>query len=332
MSGEVEGKRMRTLVERVLPLHTEEFAPFRKRITVPFSPIQEELFERGKVEEENASRSSRMKYLMGKFYEYLTRGFYGGKLMDVKHSWVFGDGKVRPDVYDQERGIVIESKSSVKGHRLAMGEKQFKGYQHGQFLHPEMQFFYAIHRHVFEGVESTQSEQEVFEGLIRGTAFSMLIPLSIFVEMAKKELEGVSAFYRNGDAKWNDNLLIHSPTINRLLVEPISVIQEIGLNPENYSFSRYLSPVDATRVNGKMLRPAYIIEGRRQFPILKIENRTRDIWVEEFLEKYEGHIEREAIKGNLEILPEFSLEKRKKPGEKPFENPINTEDEEDLPF
>lgn len=308
--GNVKGRRLEGLVERVLPLHEKAFPTYRKSAKIDYSSIQEELFEKSlEHDKEKHARATRMRTFLGRFYEILISRIYGGDLRDIKHrhKFAYEGGEVVPDIVDDERRRVIEVKGTVQGDTLGMGESQFRGLQHGQYLNPDFQFFYALCRHNVEGIESFVDEQSVFDSVINKTAFIVFAPLSIFIEVAKKNLKGVSSFYRNGETAWADNLLLSSTTVNRLLIEPESLLDQLGINVDDYKIQRFLSP-DNFRFNGRRLRSAFAAH-TMQFPIVNITHRNYFRWVSEFVQEYIERLKKEAEDEDFLPLPNFKLNK-----------------------
>ncbi len=270
------------LVKGILPIHSNLLEPVYSYVNIPLPGINEDILG----EEREYPSGSKKKYIMGKFFESLTKGFYGGELRDVKHSWVYGNGDIRPDVVNDKEKITIESKANVSGSTLDLDELQFRGYWFNQFSFPERRFFYAIYRHVLRGIESQDRyEEEIVSELTKKTVHSVVLPLSILVEMAKKNINSLSIPYISGEnSSWNDNLLIRSPTINQFLIGPEKILSELGFSKDDFVIQRYMSPLEF-KVNGRELG---------QFPVMYISDKYHDKWVERFIEEY-GKILREML-------------------------------------
>jgi len=250
----------------------------------------------------------------------VTRGFYGGELRDQRYKFVFDDRKIVPDVYDPKKNIAYEAKANRSGHKLDLSETQFRGYQHGQFLDPEMEIFYSIFRHNLPGIGTEErSDEEVISGLLTSTAFSVLVHLSVLDEMVKRKRGSMVHSYSNGLTEWDDCLCVGSPTVNRLFSEPESVLEELDLDLCDYSITRWLSPFKF-RVNGTRLTSAFGSEDKPSsaFPVVQIRHNNHDCWVKDFVDGYEVGIEKESLQGDITELPLFAL-KREEPKEEPLE-------------
>ena len=220
---------------------------------------------------------------MGTYYEFITQGFYGGKLSDLKYITRTNgrdEGELfsaKPDIIDTRRKKVGESKACYSGESCKLQDLQIERYKSIQYDNQDSAVYFAIYRHTLKGIKSIWkgSEKELLEELADKTRFSIVLPFSIILSLYKsKNLELV---YRYDGKKFYKCSSIRSLTINRFLTEPKGVIEQLDLNYNNFIVNRFLSPKNFHTNNHRV----------RQFPLLTIFDLDHEQWVEQFKHQYE---------------------------------------------
>ena len=290
---------LEVLVNEILPLHQSIIEPVSKKIRVPFQTNLKGL-------EIYPSSSKRIGF-MGFFYESLNKGLFGGRLNDVRFGVDFYNGEsgtIKPDIVDDEHDIHWESKSSFYDKECEIMRRQLEGYRFLQYSKPDISFLVSFYRHTLPEIKKKERTlEQVFDGLISGTAFSVILPLSVVLQIYETPVSGgikMARNYQSRNVKWPDCLCIRPHTINRFLINPIENFKILGFNQERFEIERYLLPPNIT-INKRKVRP---------FPIVKIVDKEYGRWVEEFMLNYEKEMERTENKGTegLEMFDELEEE------------------------
>ncbi|MBI2148824.1 hypothetical protein HYU23_04025 [Candidatus Woesearchaeota archaeon] len=252
-----------------------------------------------------SSRTQAISYL----YEKLISIFYGGFLCNAQFDILSvdearevrsdeeifslaiknGDNiKIKPDVVDLERNIYWESKCIANGGRLPLRDDQTAGYTALQRRKPYPKINFMMFKHNVEDIRLNleRSADKLFSEICSNTQYAIVIPMSLIAEFAdlSKLAERNDLVYRYApkriaprkgrkDPTSRHCLYVKNPILYGLLTEPEKVIKDLGLNPQEYTFKRVMSP-DEFCVNDYLLRP---------FPILQIEDRDHESWSREFI-------------------------------------------------
>jgi len=288
---------LENIVKEVIPFHDETLEPVYHRVRVPFQTSL-----RGFGFYPSASKKIS---IMGLFYEVVNKGIYGGRLNDKKLDIEFLNGSVaersiKPDVIDEENKIHWESKGTYFNKECEIMDRQIEGYKFLQYSKNDVRFLFSIYRHsMFEIKKRDRTEEEIINGLLKSTIFSVILPLSLILGIQRAPVSEDVKLARNYISKntnWPSCLCIRSHTINRFLIDPHENLRLLGFDPERFEIERYLSP-KKLKMNGRNLG---------QFPILKIVDRHHEEWVEEFKIDYEREKEREIPEDErIEDLPIF---------------------------
>lgn len=265
------------IVAEILPLHGNFLSPIYKRTTIPIQASLDGFYP----SETNKAVT------MGTFYEVVNHAFYGGKLNDVKFDADFfkgdlGENGVKPDVIDEEGGIIWESKACCTGHSCNITDRQLDGYKSFQYDSPEKSVFFSIYRHFLRGIrKEKRTKEEIIGELLQKTSFSVVLPFSVILKLKEVTHSQGTTLSRNYKPKaetvWPDCLCINSPTINRFLYEPEKNLEMLGFAPGRFQIERYMSPLNF-RVNRKKLN---------QFPIVKITDLKYKEWVDALVRGYD---------------------------------------------
>lgn len=231
---------------------------------------------------------------MGRYYEFMTRGFFGGVLSDLKYLEAQDNENHHnhfsiPDVTNHEEGVLWESKACCSGHSCNLLDSQIEGYKSRQLDEPDLRIFFVVYRHVLRGIKSTYkgSERELFEELNKKTMLALVLPFSLVLGLHEpiheenphwsrlcymyEEKEGIG----RTDGKhhyFGSCTYIRSPTLNRFLTEPEEVIQEIGYDVSAFNIKRRITP-EGLRVNKNPVR---------QFPVVLISDVNHEQWFKGF--------------------------------------------------
>ena len=263
--------RVKTLIDSVLPYHTQEVSPRKRNIDV-----LQKTFEWGKPADHNS---------LGYIYELITAALYGGKLTNRRYlnstdnngqangkqnANNNGNGElIKPDVIYKKRNQIGESKACVLGRMCTLLDAQINRYKEIQNEERESEIYFAIYRHSIRRIKSYEgSEEELFNEVCKKTHLLVTLPLSIILELHDNSNEKLVYRYEGNGHGYPQCTCIRSHVINRFLSNPEQVIEETGLNPEEYALERRLSPEN------------FSIEKKpvTQFPIMHIKDKDRNAW------------------------------------------------------
>ena len=250
---------------------------------------------------------------VGDFYELVTAGIFGGHTKNYVYveadsngklegegvvDWnVFGNGSgrvngVMPDVVDNRRRRMFESKAVFIGSDCILRDTQIESYKYLQLKNPEHTISIALYKHDVPGIKGIKGGDDALTyELGMKTKFSVVFPISIGNSLHQYRGRGV---YRYEQEKRKAKTRVESPnatyvfsgTTDRILVDPLGFIADVGLDPKDYVVERRMSPLEYS-VLGKQVIP---------FPILWIKDKSHDKWMERFaqlpiqVELFEGDV------------------------------------------
>lgn len=272
------------LVEMALPGHQEEIEPFIRYVTIHPSPDPKNDFP------ENGTRKAGA---MGDFYNYVTRGLFGGSLEEKFRIRVDGEEEVslRVDVLDEDNKRGWESKGSIIGGQTCnILDYQIRKYRFFQYLFPEVELSYIIFRQKIKRIKAGYSgtEKQLYQDLTKATAYAIIIPFSLMTQMHDTSQMPHELVLRYDGPQYDDCTCLKSPMLNTLLVDPAEVIRRMGLNHRNYEFERRRMP-EGFYVNHRKMTP---------IPTLEIKDKNYSEWVE----KLRREIDKEGPR--LELIEE----------------------------
>ena len=218
---------------------------------------------------------------MGVFFEVLTAGFFGGKMVDsLIRLRNLPLGEAIPDIECRKNNFLMESKACRLGHQLNLLDSQVEGYKNKQMLDPSLRIFYVLWRHSFPKIKSFKgTDGRLFSELAVSTKALLVLPFSIVLALYKPSRGAAIELNlkRYETDKWDYCTRIGSGTINHLLYSPLEVLFSLGLNVKNYKWSWYMSPSSFFVNDFKMVR----------FPMVFIEDVNTKAWVSNMI-KEEG--------------------------------------------
>jgi len=256
------------LVESVLQYHTLELEPVKRRVTRKQSAFN--------------FLGSKNHVSMGDFYELVTAGFYGGKVRKyIQTEAQNGDDRTSQlDVITTngfgELELVHESKACCSGQRCNLWDYQVYSYCDIQRRYPDAKIWFDIYRHELHKIKSFKgTEDELFNALTNKTAFLVSLPLSLVDALNRNSAGNQEIVYRYEGGATHNVSALRSNILNKFLTNPEEVITQMGLNLGDYEIQRKISSSN------------FCIEGIqvKQFPIVLIDDKYHQEWVERFLDE-----------------------------------------------
>tara|TARA_Y100000310_G_scaffold345406_1_gene464626 strand:- start:15304 stop:16209 length:906 start_codon:yes stop_codon:yes gene_type:complete len=296
-------------LEVILPQHLVRLRPSRieghvrqQHSIADLLPSEErEIWDKKGGEKSNGGQSS-LHVSMGDFYEALDICLYGGMsgrtyhvaLIDAYGRPAKVNGKptreVKPDIYDPDHKEFRELKACNSTHSFNILDEQMMGYCGLQNLKPDHTIYFTIYRQGFQGIKSAEiTEPELFKELSESTTYSVTLPLSVIIalhKLGRTRDPGLVRRYEKpriekpGVKLYQDCTVIHTTTIDALMSTPEEILTELKLHPGSYFIERVLSPRRIT-ISGNHISP---------FPILKIEDRDHQAWLESFMPPNQAEI------------------------------------------
>ncbi len=283
-----KGNSLEGIVDSVRDLHSPQLDPHRRNTTIRGQIV----FPGVDICPTGSSRA----VAMGRFYEYVTAALYGGRLGDVVDIGNRSDTETtngngvgdletdsiaKPDVVHSGKNIIYESKACRSGQTCKLADEQIDAYRALQARDPPPRVYYVVYRHNVRGIKSSWrgTTERLFKELSEGTAYSLVLPFRLILRLYNPEnLSRYVSRYQGRQETRNDFdtcTCIRSSALTKILKEPKTVVEDLGLDCSSFELRRILSP-----------RKFYVNRHRvNQFPILFIEDRD-ERWREEFPRGY----------------------------------------------
>lgn len=205
------------------------------------------------------------KFHMGFFFELLSAGLFGGKLIDsVTELPEDSPYDIKPDVESVDK--IIESKCIVNGSHLNLYDDQIGKYKVYQTMKPDKQISFAIWRHSLRATGVHRgSIAELLMAITERLQAGIVLPLSIMTKLWENDTK----ISRKYGEPWCC-VSVKSPVINNFIFNPWAMVERLHLNPEDYRITRYISPQN------------FIVDkiSVKQFPLIIIEDRYPAKWIE----------------------------------------------------
>jgi hypothetical protein len=220
---------------------------------------------------------------MGAFFEILTGVMFGGQVCN-KVYFDIDENKLRltkPDVVNERRNTIVESKANRSGHQLLILKEQLQRYEYLQGQSKKPRINWVIYRHNFHNIRAYEgTETELWTSLANRTQLAIIIPFSIVLrlyEMSQCSLFHNIARYYESKGHWRyECARVNSTTTNRFFFEPDDILEELGLEG-NYNWKRYQLP-DCISISGIPITP---------FPVMFISDVDFDGWWDTWKSKWD---------------------------------------------
>ncbi|MBT4539462.1 hypothetical protein HOC32_04210 [Candidatus Woesearchaeota archaeon] len=265
------------LLEEVAPLHTTLFTPARSRMPPLYYADDNPRPVTGQFAVE----------IMGKFYEHLAAYLFGGSLensfrvdqfetpVDIIHPITGKEDReiIRPDLVTTDH--IFEVKGIRYNHVNYLIDSQIEAYRSMQVNFPDHSFSYTFFRHAVPGIRTQRRKnvQRLRKELAANTLYNVVVPLQVILAMHDQAIADSDTHtkliqrYKNESVRWADSCSgIKMGAMSRLLKEPESCLEDLNLDPNNFTVKRYRTPTK--NVYGHPLK---------QFPITVLKAKD-DSW------------------------------------------------------
>ncbi len=276
--------------------------PFEGLDDYEFAPaIRVAYFDLGNLKKDPALFNGTLSYfglrgISGRYFELLACGVYGG-LLRKSHNYENGETIIacEPDITHSRLPIMREIKSISSKERLKLGDEQVAKYciiQTTPLREAQLEETYGflpkfgsrypkITFEVFKhGLRSMNKKygnginENLIEALATSGRFLVSLPFSLVYGIHTLQKTGFSSRYE-GEGYYKMTR-INSPTLNSLLASPEKTLEQMCINPYNYTFEKFQLPRGMS-VNGWRISP---------FPVLIIGDKNPLAWIESFISEY----------------------------------------------
>jgi hypothetical protein len=210
------------------------------------------------------NRGYGLRVRLGRFFEILAQGIYGGKIGDFYElSELNGQNikRTEPDITHQKINILREVKATHIRNSLKLIDEQMDNYFSLQFkkLHSKPPLIrFEIFRHNLKGLLGYESQLEgMISKLAEGTRAMISLPFSVMYRIYKA---GIPFTGRYKGETFDNSTLFHASGLNYLLAEPEETLEKLKIDLEFFEFEKRRFPDDVT-VNERKIVP---------FPVLII--------------------------------------------------------------
>lgn len=258
---------------------------------------QQTLFD-GLENKEDYIKKIKMKNrrVLGDYYEYMTVGFYGGKL---KERLSLFEDDIEPDVLNKKKKQAYDAKACGSSQQLKLNDNQVMKYIKMQYFNPDYSIYFAIYRHPLRNIDQ-YSKDEFIKEISNKTLYSVVIPLSLVIDLNMQRNNDL--VYRYEGTRWTRTTSARSNILHMLFLgfpedSETKILEISSINPENYELKRFMSPKNFS-INGNKVA---------QFPIMFINDRDHEKWMDRFHQEYREYEYKEEdenlSKANYEKAP-----------------------------
>jgi len=218
--------------------------------------------------------------LLGSIYEVITQAIWGGRHRDnilmkrPKGQRELDVKRVVPDIIDDERRRILESKGKRFSDETLLVDRQVAKYADFQDQRPEWDFSFIYWVHPIKSTRDYPGDSfDMVREVAHGTFYALKIPFRIMLRLHGLPLTteyetNLCSRYEPGPRKLPDGTQVERPHSTRifprvfqgLLHHPQRLIERVGLDPGSFTYEWYRSPMNL-----------YVEEHRvSRFPILDI--------------------------------------------------------------
>ncbi len=238
---------------------------------------------------------------MGRFFEYVTAGLYGGRLGDIVELSEIQNGNgappsdigrgaeldmsgiAKPDVVNDEEGTMFESKACRSGQTCKLNDEQIDFYRALQSAETRPKIYHAVYRHRLHGIKSEWegTPEELFTDLSGRIAYSLVLPFRLvlsFFDLGNRSKYTYRYTEKNTNSPHNfyTCTCIKASGLTALFKDPAEVIENINLDVRSFGIRRTMSP------------SKFYIDGNkiRQFPVVFITDMEHERFAAMTAEQY----------------------------------------------
>lgn len=215
-----------------------------------------------------SERSFDLRLRVGRFFEILGHGIYGGKIGEFFEFSENNDRNHRsePDITHSKTNLLREVKAVQTGSRLMLVDEQIRKYFLLQTEH-KYQVTFEIFRYNVQHLSKIFDENGL-EGLVdqlaKRTRAMISIPFSVIYKIHQEEENTFIRRYR--DNEFADSTEFSGGGLQGLLEKPEETFKELNINPEFFEFRKKIFPNDVT-INCTAIEP---------FPVLIIKEKDSE--------------------------------------------------------
>lgn len=213
---------------------------------------------------------------LGRFFEILTQGIYGGKIGDFYEFTELENGnntRTEPDITHQKPNILREVKATSIRDSLKLRDKQMKKYldlQAGEHFPEPPIIRFEVFRHAVRGL-SKICDKSGLEGVIKELTEGIRAMISFPFSLMYRIYQANISFTARYEGKTFHNITrFHARGLNYLLSEPKETFKELNIDPGSFKFQKKKFPEDIT-INGRKVIPFPVLIINEKNPALELE-------------------------------------------------------------
>jgi hypothetical protein len=266
---------------------------FKKKYPISSDSIRVPMYDglTGDIPEKNIVHFS------GYCFELLSQAIFGnnhhnGGIFELE----YGGATFQPDLFNSS-GDLAETKSCNWRMQLKLIRKQMAGYATYAVKNPDKEVDFCFHSHSIEKMKKRRmSRGEYVEEFPNSVCFSiktpLVIPMCFYLNKSCTTKNGLKLKLNEYDAessgkrgyRTSGTLSISSLFLPMLLHQTEETLEALHLNPDNFSFEKYI--IEGIKFNKKEIQP---------FPLLEIKQKSRLDWVNDSRASLEHMIETSEV-------------------------------------
>lgn len=223
---------------------------------------------------------------MGLFYELMGRGLRGGELYGSRRTPKPGYPRFfsNPDLVDLSGEAMRESKANCTGRTLILRDGQIDGYMKDQCGYPDWNIRSLLFRHSFPHIRAFEGpEKDLFSELAHRTLYGFDLPLPVLMALHDGYAHNngqVIATRSEDHPSFPAATRVSKGFLNKFFFEPYQALNDLGLNSDDYSVQRGLSP-EGFKIAGRIVQP---------FPLVSMEHLDIRSWRQGLVERVSSHM------------------------------------------
>lgn len=277
--------------------------PFAVSKKVASFPIQEDLFFQGRHE----VTEHQLKTIIGRYFEILSRSFFGGTLFGQSNAPTENGHDFKPDVINSRKRLTIESKSVSRNESCKLSDYQIDQYLVQQ-TSSSNKIIFALYKYKIRHPikQFRELNLNILENIVRvlseNIGYGIFLPFSVVSDLCDSKCNSTYRSRYDGE-RYDPSTKLSSKGMDAFLLSPEETLESICGSTKNYTITRTKTP-KRMRMNGHILP---------EFPILYVEDRNYEKWLEEFKAEKKDEVDFLIREGRTK-LDYRNLEKQREEG------------------
>jgi len=221
-------------------------------------------------------RGSGLNVRLGRFFEILAQGIYGGKIGEF-FGFDESNGKNKgsePDITHQKPNILREVKATSVRYSLMLRNEQMEKYlslQIGDYFPEPPIIRFEIFRHNVKdlpGIFNKGGLEGVIKKLTEGIRSMISFPFSIMYRIYQA---GIPFTGKYGGETFHNSTRFYTSGLNYLLAEPEETFKKLEIDPESFEFQKKRFPRNVI-INEEKISPFPVLIINEKNPGAELQN------------------------------------------------------------